>query len=115
MLGSLPPLIFIGAVVLIVVALLAMDRASSGQHVWAPGAAMPAPAGDPATVTRHVWRPGAEDTIRVDALLERIAVERRPGRHRLIEEPPAVDEGQGDQGAVQLRTQYPLPTHAAAA
>lgn len=110
--------LLIGVLVIGTVAVsLAMDRRNAGQHVWAHGAALRAPVGDPMTVTRHAWRPDAgEETIRVEALLRRIAVERRPGKHRLIEEPSTVDERQGVEDTGQhLHTHYPLLTHDVAA
>lgn len=134
-----PELLVLGIAVLILAALLLLDRASSGQHVWSPGAAMRAPAGDPMTVTRHAWRPGAgEDTIRVDVLVRRIDAEARlvalarkqrnkvdalvrrltepkGGRHRLAEDPPAGGEGQADEDTGPLCTHPPLFPHAAAA
>jgi hypothetical protein len=111
--------LLIGALVIGTVAVsFAMDRRDSGDHGWAPGAAYRAPVGDHAAVTRHVERPG-EDSIRVKDLVARIAGQH--GRHALIENPSAVDEGQGDEGrgdegqgdegADPAVTQPPLFTH----
>lgn len=100
--------LLIGLLVVGTVLLSRVMGRGSGQHVWSPGAAMRAPSGDPATVTRHVERPG-EETVRVDVLQQRIAAERRPGRHRLDE------ERQGDEGTGPLRTHPPLFTRAQAA
>lgn len=99
--GPALPLLLIGVLVTgTVVTSFVMYRASRGQHVWSPGAAFRAPAGDATNVTRHVWGPSAgEDTIRVDVLARRISAEARGGRHRLIEDPG--DEGQGDDEVTQ--------------
>lgn len=109
--------ILIGLLVVGTVLVSRVMGRGNGGHVWSPGAALRAPAGDPMTVTRHAWRPGAEGTVRVDVLVRRIEAERaekrRAGRRRLDDKPPAAVERQAREDTGPLRTHYPLLTHAA--